>query len=107
MNINIMIQTTNDPKLLEDTKNVYSLADKLYHNLAGNQDYVDNGILLNYNQHINTDGKSLCNFPNINEINLIFGLEDCKDKQRALELLEINMKTIHDALKELILNPEQ
>jgi len=103
MNINIVIQTTNDAKNSEDAKNVRPLADRLYNNLRGNQDYVDNGILLNYSESYPENNFGM----GTNEVNLIFGLEDCKDKQRALELLEVNMKTIHDTLKELILNTEQ
>lgn len=103
MNINIILQTTNDPTITEDTANLNRLVVKLYDNLRGNQDYVDNGILLNYNEY-RENFETFCGRENKNDITLIFGFEDCKDKYMALELLKKNMETIYETIKPLILN---
>lgn len=104
MRINVVVTTTPNQTDLEDGKKVYPLADKIYTNLVGNQDYADSAIVLNYDIHDPDDIPIPEITTNENEINLIFGLEDCKDKEKALELLESSVKIIHDTLKEVILN---
>lgn len=69
-----------------------NLGGKIHDNLRGNQDYIDCGIVLNIDTPKNPES-------NTGEVTLVVGLEDCKDKIKALDLLETSIKIIRQELE--------
>lgn len=93
MKINITI--TDGKKYKDgDFDQCIDIATKIHNDFAGDKDYIDSSILLNFEPagdqpHQCTDQSS---------INLIFALEDCAHKKKALYLLQKATDEIVDGL---------
>lgn len=93
MRINIIISDGNQ-KENDDFGITTDIATKIHNAFAGNKDYVDSAVLLNFEPA----GPAAHQCPDESSINMIFALNECSDKERALSLLSKAIEEIIDNL---------
>ena len=93
MRVNIII---SDGKKNEDDNLILtkSIATSIHEAFAGNKDYVDSAILLNFEDA----GLAAHQCPDESTINMIFAVDECANKQEALSLLQTAVEKVIDGL---------